>query len=96
MLEPRAPSRYNASTMLFMLVESRDPFDEGERSSREPWLLALLDWFLPWPALIVWLCAASRVLDGWIAVGCVFTAIALCAWRGVAALPADGLNQQRQ
>jgi hypothetical protein len=82
--------------MLFMLVESRDPFDEGERSSREPWLVALLGWFLPWPALIVWLCAASRVLDGWPAVGCVFVAIWLCGWRGLKALPTDGLNQQRQ
>jgi bacteriorhodopsin len=82
--------------MLFMLVESRDPFDDGERSSREPWLVGLVGWLLPWPALIVWLCAASRVLDGWIAVACIYSAIVLCIWRGLRALPADGLNQQRQ
>jgi len=87
--------RYNACTMMFMLVETHEPFDEG-RSSREPWLVALLGWILPWPALIVWLCAASRVLDGWVAVACVFTAIGLAAWRGLRALPTDGLNEARQ
>ena len=46
--------------MMFMLVETRGPFDEGRRSSREPWLVSLLGWVLPWPALIVWLCVASR------------------------------------
>jgi hypothetical protein len=82
--------------MLFMLVESREPYHDGDRSSREPWLVSLLDWLLPWPALIIWLCAASRVLDGWLAVGCVFVAIALSAWRGLRALPTEGLNQQHQ
>jgi hypothetical protein len=82
--------------MLFMLVESRDPFDDGDKPSREPWLITLLGWMLPWPAVIVWLCVASRVLDGWPAVGCVFVAIGLCAWRGLRALPTEGLNQQRQ
>ena len=58
---------------------------------------SLLGWFLPWPALIVWLCVASRLLDGWIAVGCVlFAAIYLLIWRGLRALPTDGLNQSRQ
>ena len=79
-----------------MLVESRGPFDDGGRPSREPWLVALLGWLLPWPALIVWLCVASRVLDGWDAVACVFVAIGLAAWRGLRALPTEGLNQQRQ
>jgi hypothetical protein len=84
--------------MLFMLVESREPFDDGDgpRASREPWLLLLLDWLFPWPALIVWLCAASRVTDGWVAVGLIFAAIWLCVWRGLKALPADGLNEARQ
>ena len=96
MLDRRGASCYNGEAMLFMLVESRAPFDDGERRSREPWLLALLSWFFPWPALIVWLCVASRVLDGWIAVGCIYLAIVLCVWRGLRALPVDGRNQQRQ
>ena len=91
-----AAGRARTGGMLFMLVESREPFDDRERPSHEPWLLSLLGWFLPWPALIVWLCVASRLLDGWIAVGCVFAAIYLCIWRGLRALPTDGLNQSRQ
>jgi hypothetical protein len=82
--------------VLVMLIDTREPPDEGGGSGREPWLVTLLGWFLPWPALIVWLCAASRVLDGWVGVGCVFAAIALAAWRGLRALPTDGLNEQRQ
>ena len=81
-----------------MLVESREPFEHGDDrpSPHEPWLVALLAWFFPWPALIVWLCAASRVAEGWLAVACVYAAILICAWRGLKALPADGLNQTRQ
>ena len=78
---------------MFMLVETRGPFDEGGRSSREPWLVALLGWVLPWPALIVWLCVASRVIDGWAGVGCVYLAIGLAAWRGLRALPTEGLSR---
>ena len=78
-LDRRPRPRYNGGTLLFMLVETREPFDEGERPSREPWLVALLAWLLPWPALIVWLCAT-----------------ALAAWRGLCALPTEGLNQMRQ
>ena len=79
-----------------MLVESRDPFDDGERPSREPWFVTLLGQLLPWPALIVWLCATALAIDGWPAVGCGFAAIALAAWRGLNAMPTDGLNQARQ
>ena len=82
--------------MLLMLVESRDPFDDGEGPGREPWIVRLLDHILPWPALIVWLCAAALAIDGWPAVGCAFAAIALAAWRGLCAMPTDGLNQARQ
>ena len=81
---------------MFMLVETREPFDDGARSSREPWLVTLLGWILPWPALIVWLCVASRMLDGWAGVACVYFAVGLSAWRGLRALPTDGLNQQKQ
>ena len=84
---------------MFMLVEARDPFDDGDRpsrSGREPWLVLLLGWLLPWPALIVWLCIASRLLEGWLAVAAVFAAIGLSAWRGLCALPSDGLNKTQQ
>ena len=79
-----------------MLVDTRDRFEEPSEPAGEPWILSLLDWVLPWPALIVWLCAASRVLDGWPAVGCIYAAVVLTAWRGLRALPVDGLNQDRQ
>jgi hypothetical protein len=82
--------------MMFMLVETREPFDDRHRPSREPWLVGLLTWLLPWPALIVWLCVASRVLDGWAGVACVYVAIGLAAWRGLRSLPAEGLSQQKQ
>jgi hypothetical protein len=35
-------------------------------------------------------------LDGWPAVGCIFAAIFLSAWRGLCLLPSDGLNENRQ
>jgi hypothetical protein len=82
--------------MMFMLVETREPWDDGGQSSREPWLVTLLDWLLPWPALIVWLCAASLAVNGWAAVACGFVAIGLTAWRCLRAMPTDGLNQHRQ
>jgi hypothetical protein len=96
MVDLRPRPRYNGGTLLFMLVETREPFDEGRRPSREPWLVALLGWLLPWPALIVWLCALALAVDGWVGVGCGFAAIGLASWRGLRALPTDGLNQMRQ
>ena len=66
------------------------------RRAREPWVLRVIDWLLPWPALIVWLMVASRYADGWIGVGFAYAAIALAAWRGLRALPAEGLNEARQ
>ena len=82
--------------MMFMLVESRGPFDDDARSSREPWLVSLLGWLLPWPALIVWLLAASRIVDGWAGVGLAFAAVILTAWRGLRALPMEGLTEAKQ
>jgi hypothetical protein len=83
--------------VLVMLVDSGAPRDDDDRgSSREPWLVTMLEYVLPWPALIVWLCVASRVTGGWVSVGFIFAAIGLAAWRGLCALPADGLNQSRQ
>lgn len=78
-----------------MYIESRDPYDDY-RAPREPWLLTAIGWLLPWPALIVWLLVASRYADGWIGVGFAYAAIGLAAWRGLRALPADGLNDVRQ
>jgi hypothetical protein len=82
--------------MFVALIDTREPEDDGHGSPREPWLLTVLDLLLPWPALIVWLCVASRMIDGWIGVFSVFLAIALTAWRGLRALPTEGLNEQRQ
>jgi hypothetical protein len=81
---------------LVMFIDTREPFDEQSEPARDPWIVSLLEWVLPWPALIVWLCVASRLIDGWIGVFCVFAAIWLSAWRGLRALPTDGLNQMRQ
>ena len=81
---------------MLMLIDTREPPDDGDDGAREPWLVTALAWLLPWPALIVWLCAASRLLDGWLAVGCIYAAIGLTAWRALRALPTEGLNQTRQ
>jgi hypothetical protein len=81
---------------LLMLIDTREPFDEGREPAREPWIVTLLDWVFPWPALIVWLSVASRYADGWAGVALIYAAIALAAWRGLKALPADGLDQNRQ
>jgi hypothetical protein len=81
---------------MVMLVEARDPFSDGEGSGREPWIVSALDWVFPWPALIVWLCAASRYADGWAGVALIYAAVAIAAWRGLRALPTDGLKQDRQ
>jgi hypothetical protein len=82
---------------MLMLIDTREPpDDEGSGSGREPWIVGALGWLLPWPAMIVWLCVASRVLDGWPGVAAIYLAIGLTAWRGLHALPTDGLDQQRQ
>jgi hypothetical protein len=82
--------------MMFMLVETREPFDDRDRSSREPWLVTLLGWLLPWPALVLWLCVASRMLDGWAGVASIYLAVLIAGWRALRAWPADGLQQQKQ
>ena len=40
--------------------------------------------------------AHNHAYHGWLAVGCIFAAIWLCIWRGLRALPSDGLNEARQ
>ncbi len=79
-----------------MLIETREPFDDGREPAGEPWIVTLLDWLFPWPALIVWLCVASRYADGWAGVGLIYAAVLIAAWRGLSKLPTDGLEQNRQ
>lgn len=79
-----------------MFIDTREPFDEQSEPAGDPWILSLLEWVLPWPALIVWLCVASCFADGWTGVGLVYAAVALAAWRGLRALPDEGLNESRQ
>jgi hypothetical protein len=69
--------------------------DEDHRSG-EPWLLTAFDFIFPWPALIVWLCIASRYADGWAGVGLAYAAVGITAWRGLRALPTDGLQDGKQ
>jgi hypothetical protein len=88
--------RATTGSMLVMLIDAREPFPDRGEPAPEPWMVKLLDWVFPWPALIVWLCVASRYADGWAGVGLIYAAVALVAWRGFKALPADGLDQSRQ
>jgi len=81
---------------LLMFIEAGEPHRDDPEPAREPWLLTALHWVLPWPAAIVWLCVASRYADGWLGVGLIYLAIGIAAWRGLKALPADGLGQDRQ
>ena len=81
---------------LLAFIEAKEPFEDRGEPAREPWLLTAMDWLLPWPALIVWLCIASRYADGWIGVALIYAAIGIAAWRGLNALPTDGLKQDRQ
>jgi hypothetical protein len=81
---------------MLMLIDTRDSPGDEPGSGREPWPARALGWLLPWPALIVWLCVASRVLDGWPGVIAIYLAVALTAWRGLRAFPTHGLNQWKQ
>ena len=81
---------------MLMLIDTREPPDDGEGSTHEPWLLLALGWFFPWPALILWLCALSRFLDGWFGVVAIYLAIGIAAWRGLRTFPANGLSDNRQ
>jgi hypothetical protein len=82
---------------MLMLIDTRPPPDDGGGGSKgEPWLVTALGWLLPWPALIVWLCVASRLIDGWIGVFAIFLAIGLATWRGLRHLPMEGLTEQKQ
>ena len=77
-------------------IRAPEPHGDDGEPAREPWVLSAIDWLFPWPAAIVWLCLASRYADGWLGVALIFAAIALAAWRGLEALPSDGLKDDRQ
>jgi hypothetical protein len=81
---------------MLMLIDTREPPDDGDRSRPDSWLLEALEWFLPWPALIVWLCAVSLFLDGWLGVAAIYMAIGLASWRALRAFPPSGLPDNRQ
>jgi hypothetical protein len=81
---------------MLMLIDTHTPPDDGGGPRGEPWLVTALGWLLPWPALIVWLCVASRMVDGWLGVLAIFLAIGLASWRGLRSLPTDGLTQRQQ
>ena len=63
-MDPEPVSRYNRC-MLVAFVEARDHGDGDDgHHAREPWILTAFDLIFPWPAIIVWLCIASRYADG--------------------------------
>ena len=95
-LDRGARSRYNRGMPFVAFIEAGGSDRGDDDPAREPWLLTAFSWLFPWPALIVWLCAASRFADGWVGVALIYAAIVLAAWRGLKALPADGLRQGRQ
>ena len=81
---------------MFMLVETRGPFDEGGRSSRRAVAghAARLG-----PAMAGADRLALRRQPHHRRLGrrgCVYLAVGLAAWRGLRALPTEGLNQQKQ
>jgi hypothetical protein len=95
-LDRHAGARYKRRVPFLAFIESPDSSGDGREEPRTPWILTAAGWLLPWPALIVWLLAASRFADGWVAVGFAYAAIVVAAWRGLKWLPADGLKQSRQ
>ena len=52
-----------------MFIESPDSSGDERGDEHTPWVLSVIDWLLPWPALIVWLLVASRYAYGWVGVG---------------------------
>jgi hypothetical protein len=95
-LDRAVPPRYNRSMPLVMLIDTREPFDDRREPAREPWILTLFDWVFPWPAAVVWLCVASLYSEGWVGAAMAYAAIVIAAWRGLRAVPTDGLDQNRQ
>lgn len=73
--------RHNRCAVL--LIDTREVPPDPEEPPRRSWswLLPLLDWLFPWPALIVFTIVAASVLDGWQGLVCAWAAILLCAWR---------------
>jgi hypothetical protein len=95
-LDLTGAARYKRTMPLVMLVDTRQPFDDHREPAREPWALTVFDWVFPWPAAVVWLCVASLHEDGWAGAAMAYAAIVVAAWRGLRAVPTDGLDQNRQ
>jgi hypothetical protein len=63
------------------LIDTREVPPDPDERPRRSWLLPLLDWLLPWPALIVLTIVAAAIFDGWQGLAFSWAAILLCAWR---------------
>jgi hypothetical protein len=65
---------------MLLLVDTRTPPPEPSRRRGE-WLFTVIDWLLPWPALVLWLLAAAMMFDGWVGVGFSWAAVGVAFWR---------------
>jgi hypothetical protein len=72
------------------LIDTRDQPPPGGGGTREPWYIQVVASMFPWPAIITWLIVAGLVLEGWVAVGALWTGVMLATWRGLRLLPPDG------
>jgi hypothetical protein len=81
---------------MLMLIDTREPPPEPGR--HEPWLLTfLLDHLFPWPAVVVWMMAASLISDGWLGVVLSWGAVVVAFWRMSRAFGGvGGLRDYRQ
>ena len=79
-----------------LLIDTRTPPPDPDR--REPWLVSLLlDHLFPWPALVLWLLAASLMTDGWLGVLLSWAAVIVAFWRMSRAFSGvGGLRDHRQ
>ena len=82
--------------MLFALIDTREPPPDGPPAP-EPWIITALRWALPWPALVLWLFAASQMLDGWLGVIAIWGAVIIGTWRALRWMPVtDGMREYKQ
>ena len=67
--------------VLLMLIDTRDGPPDGDDRHGRSWLFTVLDWVMPWPALIVWLVAAAIATPGLLGALCAVSAMLIGAWR---------------